>query len=60
MPKKKSKKKKRNGGSIIILTKATVEQAMTNFQEDMMKDPEGKRILEEQEKALELALKEAV
>ena len=60
MPKKKSKKKKRNGGSIIILKKATVEKAMANFQEVMMKDPEGKRILEEQEKALERALKEAV
>lgn len=57
MPKKKSKKKKRNGGGILILKKATVEQAMTNFREDMMKDPEGKKILEEEEKALEKAMK---
>ena len=58
MPKKDSKKKKPEDGDYLIrLSKATVENAMASFQEDTKKDPEGKKILEEEEKALERAMK---
>jgi hypothetical protein len=59
LPKKVSKKKKPEDGDYFIrLSKATVEKAMASFQEEMRKDPEGKKILKKEEKEVKKILKE--
>ncbi|MFW9803580.1 MAG: hypothetical protein ACFFFC_13045 [Candidatus Thorarchaeota archaeon] len=58
MPKKSDVKKKQKAKGLIRLEKGTVEKAMASFLEDMKKDPEGMRIIEEEEKAVEKVEKE--
>ena len=60
MPKKKDRVKKPPGSweGLFILKKADVEQAMKSFEEEMMKDPEGAKMLKQENEELERAKKE--
>ena len=58
LPRKESVKKPKETKGFVAIKKATIEKAMAAFVEETMKDPEGKRILEEEAKEHEEAMKE--
>ena len=61
LPKKKLKVKKPKEARFsppLAMRKADIEQAMASYEEEMMKNPQGAKILKEEKEELEQTIKE--